>query len=107
MGKQRCEGCRWFHRFNSQLIGECRRYPPQHAHTQHGWLAVEQSDSCGEWTDASITPEQHERRELVRQFALAIVEGVYANPDDVDVHVMLQAKRYADRFIEAIKDGQS
>ena len=73
MGKQRCEGCRWFHRFNSQLIGECRRYPPQHAHTQHGWLMVEQSESCGEWQDKSITPEQAERRDLVRQFAVALV----------------------------------
>lgn len=73
MGKQRCEGCRWFHRSGSQLIGECRRYPPQHAHTQHGWLMVEQGESCGEWTDGSITPEQAERRELVRRFAAALV----------------------------------
>ena len=83
MGKQRCEGCRWFHRSGSQLIGECRRYPPQHAHTQHGWLMVEQGESCGEWTDGSITPEQAERRELVRQFAVAIIQGWHASASGV------------------------
>ena len=30
---------------------------------------------CGEWQDKNISPEQAERRELVRQFALAIVAG--------------------------------
>ena len=107
MSERRCEGCRWFHRFNSQLIGECRRYPPQHPTICRRWLTVEQSESCGEWQDASITPEQHEQRELVRQFALAIVEGVYANPNDVNVHVMPDAQQFADRFIEAFKEGQT
>ena len=73
MSERRCEGCRWFHRFNSQLIGECRRYPPQHLNTQRGWLMVEQSESCGEWQDKTITPEQAERRQLVKQFATALV----------------------------------
>ncbi len=40
---------------------------------QHGWLMVELSEFCGEWTDASITPQQAERRELVQRFAVAIV----------------------------------
>ena len=30
---------------------------------------------CGEWADKLITPEQAERRELVQQFAVAIVAG--------------------------------
>jgi hypothetical protein len=30
-------------------------------------------DRCGEWSDASITPEQAERRELTRQFAVALI----------------------------------
>ena len=106
MKRQRCEGCRWFLQYPSQDIGQCRRYPPTQ-NTEAGWLEVRAFDWCGEWADKNITPEQHERRELIRQFALAIVEGVYANPDDVDVHVMLQAKRYADRFIEAMKEGQT
>ena len=104
MKRQRCESCRWFLQYPSQSIGQCRRYPPTQ-NTEAGWLEVDAFDWCGEWQDKNITPEQHERRELVRQFALAIVEGVYANPDDVDVHVMLQAKRYADRLLEAMKEG--
>jgi hypothetical protein len=28
---------------------------------------------CGEWADASITPEQEDRQELTRRFAVAIV----------------------------------
>ena len=88
--------------YHGKPHGVCRRNPPV-----GGEFSEVAGDSmCGEWSDKNITPEQHERRELVRQFALAIVEGVYANPDDVDVHVMLQAKRYADRFIEAMKEGQ-
>jgi hypothetical protein len=32
---------------------------------------------CGEWSDASITPEQEERRELTRLFALALINSGY------------------------------
>ena len=55
------------------MVGECRRYPPQHPTICRRWLTVEQSESCGEWQDDSITTEQAERRELVRQFAVALV----------------------------------
>jgi hypothetical protein len=30
---------------------------------------------CGEWADASITPEQEEMRELVRRFAVAMISA--------------------------------
>lgn len=105
MGKQRCEGCRWFLKYTSQDIGQCRRYPPTQ-NTETGWLEVSHFDWCGEWQDKNITPEQAERQELVKQFALAIVEGMYANPDDVDVNVVRQAQRFADNFVEAFKEGQ-
>lgn len=72
MGKQRCEGCRWFLRYTSQDIGQCRRYPPTQ-NTETGWLEVSHFDWCGEWQDKSITPEETERRELVQQFAAALV----------------------------------
>ena len=72
MGKQRCEGCRWFLRYTSQDIGQCRRYPPTQ-NTEAGWLEVSHFDWCGEWTNKTITPEQAERRELVKQFAAALV----------------------------------
>jgi hypothetical protein len=43
-------------------------------------------DRCGEWADASITPEQEDRQELTRQFALAIMSTEYGGdlrPDRV------------------------
>ena len=83
MTKQRCEGCRWFLRYTSQDIGQCRRYPPTQ-NTKAGWLEVGAFDWCGEWADKNITPEQHERRELVRRFALAIVDGWYASGSNAD-----------------------
>ena len=77
------------------MVGECRRYPPQHPTICRRWLTVEQSESCGEWQDASITPEQHERRELVQRFALAIVAS---DPEgDAMVHrVWQRAAEFAD-----------
>ena len=62
---------------------------------------------CGEWADKTITPEQAERSELVRQFAVAIVQGMYANPEERDANVILLARRFADRLIESIQDGQT
>ena len=72
MKRQRCESCRWLLQYPSQSIGQCRRYPPTQ-NTEAGWLEVDAFDWCGEWADKNITPEQHERRELIKQFALAIV----------------------------------
>jgi hypothetical protein len=39
---------------------------------------------CGEWADKTITPEQEERREMVRQFAVALLtrHGDSLAPDD-------------------------
>ena len=52
-----------------ELTGECRiRSVPQDDFPKRS-----AAEDCGEWQDASITPEQAERRELVRQFAVAIV----------------------------------
>jgi hypothetical protein len=34
------------------------------------------TDRCGEWADASITPEQAEMQELARRFALAIAAKI-------------------------------
>lgn len=72
MKERRCEGCRWFLQHQSQSIGQCRRYPPTQ-NTEAGWLYVRVFDWCGEWQDKTITPEQAERRELVKQFAAALV----------------------------------
>ena len=66
MTKRVCANCRWFR--HDDL---CWRYPKENDALPDA--------TCGEWSDASITPEQHERRELVRKFALSIVAGWYAS----------------------------
>ena len=51
------------------MTGECRiRSVPQDDFPKRS-----AAEDCGEWQDKNITPEQHERRELVQRFALAIV----------------------------------
>lgn len=75
------------------MVGECRRYPPQHPTICRRWLTVEQSESCGEWQDASITPEQHERRELLQQFAVALVAS---GSQDMVHQIWQRAAEFAD-----------
>ena len=72
MERQRCEGCRWFLRYTGQSIGQCRRYPPTQ-NTDAGWLEVDEFDWCGEYSGNSTVSEETKRRELSKQFALAIV----------------------------------
>ena len=96
MTEQRCDGCQWFYRVGTGMVGECRRYPPQHPTICRRWLTVEQSESCGEWQDASITPEQHERRELVKQFAVAIVAGLKEPKLCYPADIWADARRYAE-----------
>jgi hypothetical protein len=89
--------------YHGKPHGVCRRNPPV-----NGEFSEVHGDSmCGEWADKNISPEQAERRELVRQFAVAIVQGMYANPEERDVNVILLARRFADRLIESIQDGQT
>jgi len=55
--------------YHGKPHGVCRRNPPV-----NGEFSEVHGDSmCGEWADAKISPEQAERRELVRQFAVAMV----------------------------------
>jgi len=89
--------------YHGKPHGVCRRNPPV-----NGEFSEVHGDSmCGEWADKTITPEQAERSELVRQFAVAIVQGMYANPEERDVNVILLARRFADRLIESIQEGQT
>lgn len=92
MTKQRCEGCRWFLRYTSQDIGQCRRYPPTQ-NTETGWLKVSHFDFCGEWQDKTITPEQAERRELVQRFAVALVAS---GSQDMIHQIWQRAAEFAD-----------
>lgn len=94
MSERTCEGCQWF-RFDVEYQGKrhgfCRKTPP----VGGDFSATFGDDICGEWQDKNITPEQHERRELVRQFALAIVAS---DPEgDAMVHrVWQRAAEFAD-----------
>ena len=72
MERQRCRDCRWFLRYTGQQIGQCRRYPPTQ-NTEAGWLEVSDFDWCGEYADNKGITDETRRRELVKQFALAIV----------------------------------
>ena len=77
MTKRQCGNCRWFARYSAANIGECRKAPPEFekVHDRGRWPVIDDSRFCGEWADKNITPEQAERRELVRRFAVAIVAG--------------------------------
>jgi len=59
MNKRVCGNCRWF-------AGDdlCFRYPKENTTVAGSF--------CGEWADASITPEQEERQKFVRQIFLAM-----------------------------------
>jgi hypothetical protein len=41
------------------------------------------TDRCGEWSDASITPEQEDRQALTRQFAVALATASWTDPHRV------------------------
>ena len=69
MTRRQCQNCRHFVRALGELTGECRiRSVPQSEFPRRS-----AAEDCGEWQDGRFLPEQHERRELVRQFAVAIV----------------------------------
>lgn len=73
MTKRVCENCRWWEN-DQHAVGACMRNPPQRVgNLQDDWPKTHATDRCGEWADASITPEQEEMRELTRRFAVAIM----------------------------------
>jgi hypothetical protein len=60
MTERVCENCRWFRKDDL-----CWRYPKENATLPDA--------TCGEWADAGMTPEDEERQELIRRFAVAII----------------------------------
>jgi len=92
MGDRTCEGCQWF-RFDVEYQGKrhgfCRKTPP----VGGDFSATFGDDICGEWQDKHITPEQHERRELIKQFAVAIVAS---GSQDMIHKIWQQAALFAD-----------
>ena len=77
--------------FHGKPHGVCRRNPPVGGE----FPEVSGHSMCGEWLDKNITPKEHERREMVRRFALAIVAS---DPEgDTMVHrVWQRAAEFAD-----------
>ena len=75
MTKRTCETCRWFDA-RATGYGHCRKRSPI-VMGEECFPSTHVTDWCGEWSDASITPEQEDRQELTRRFALAIVSTEY------------------------------
>ena len=77
MTERRCGNCRWWKDGKTGMGNCCRRAP-----FETTW----RTSFCGEWSDKTITPEQEERQELTRQFAVAIMSTDYGGdlrPDRV------------------------
>jgi hypothetical protein len=75
MTQRTCGNCRWwqYHRdWSNKQVGQCRQ-------NASGLPEVYNTDFCGQWADKTITPEQEERRELVRRFAVALAGTEWAN----------------------------
>jgi hypothetical protein len=70
MTQRTCGNCRWWNRHSGLATGDCQKLPPNSVTGQ--WPATDEADFCGQWADKTITPEQEERRELVRRFAVAL-----------------------------------
>ena len=68
MERRMCENCRHFVRSLGEAVGECRVRSVPGAFPQRN-----AREDCGEWQDGRFTPKQHERRDLIRQFAVALV----------------------------------
>ena len=105
MSQRQCEGCRWFRfdmLYHGRPHGVCRRNPP----VAGEFPEVHGDSMCGEWSDKNITPEQHERRELAARFAVAIIQGTYANPESNQVNFVMESQRLARDFCEADAEGQ-
>lgn len=83
MTKRTCENCRWWNRHSGLSTGDCQKRPPSSITSK--WPSTDEVDFCGEWSDGTITPEQEEKWELVRRFAVSIVSAgldkKFANED--------------------------
>ncbi|NBN88042.1 MAG: hypothetical protein EBV32_03000 [Proteobacteria bacterium] len=70
MTKRVCGNCRWWSA-GPTGSGYCQRRSP--ISVEDLWPITGKGSSCGEWADVSITPEDEERQELIRRFAVALV----------------------------------
>ena len=91
MTERTCGNCRWWKAFADadKIQGNCVRNAPLRSFNLDtepypDWPLVHRGDFCGEWADAATTPEQDERRELVRRFAVAIAGTEYGGDIAID-----------------------
>ena len=75
MTERWCMHCRWWNHLEKGH-GTCKRHPPIDLNGQRPY--TDDQNFCGEWADASITPEQEDLQELIRRFAVAIMSAEYA-----------------------------
>ena len=94
MTQRTCETCRWWNRHTGVATGDCQRLSPNSLTSK--WPATDEADFCGEWQDGKLLPEQHERRELIRQFALAIAQQQTDLKACYPLDVWATARRFAD-----------
>lgn len=79
MSERTCGNCRWYDHIS--VSGLCRKHAPRPMlddglkEVQYftEWPTVLEEEYCGEWADKAITPDQEQRRETVRQFAVALL----------------------------------
>ena len=81
MTKRTCENCRWWDA-GPTGSGSCHVKSPV-AGSDDVFPVTHRIDRCGEWADASITPEQEDRQELTRRFALALAAASWTDPHRV------------------------
>ena len=89
MIRRQCQNCRHYVGVRGELTGECRiRSVPQDSFPKRA-----AAEDCGEWQDARFTPEQHEWRELLKQFAVALVAS---GSQDMVHQIWQRAAEFAD-----------
>ena len=91
MTRRTCDTCHWWNRHSGLAVGDCQKRPPNSITSK--WPSTDGADFCGEWSDKNITPEQAERRELVQQFAVALVAS---GSQDMIHKIWRQAALFAD-----------
>ena len=72
MNKRTCENCRWWSA-GPTGFGYCHIRPPIVSDSDESFPSTHKSCWCSEWADKTITPEQENRQELTRRFAVAIM----------------------------------
>jgi len=91
MTERVCETCRWWYA-GPTGNGYCQRRAPMSV--EDLWPITGKGSSCGDWQDKDVTPEQEDRQELTRRFAVAIMSTEYGGDLEPD-QVWSAAKSFA------------